>query len=410
MSFLLLLKTSLQVLRTNRRRTLLTTLGIIIGVAAVIVVMSVGAGAQSLIFDQINSVGSNLIGVLPGYSEDNGPPSSVMGVTVTSLKDEDVQAIKKIKEISAATSYVRGVETVQWGAQKTDATFVGTTDEYVDVEDAQVMMGSFFDSVAANTVSREVVLGWQIYKDLFGDQNPIGERVKIKRENFRVIGVMEKRGVQGFQNQDSLVFIPLKTAQKILLGISHVSMIRAKVDDEQDVPVALAQVEDILRERHDIKPSQDDDFTARATTEALDVLATITNALRFFLGGIAAISLLVGGIGIMNIMLVTVTERTREIGLRKAIGATKANVQSQFLFEAILLTILGGLIGIAIGVGISLLVAVVARYLGYNWAFVVTPASVIAGVGVSGLVGVIFGWYPARRASNFDPVVALRYE
>ncbi|OGF41308.1 hypothetical protein A2477_03045, partial [Candidatus Falkowbacteria bacterium RIFOXYC2_FULL_47_12] len=330
MNFFLLLKTSLQVLQTNRRRTLLTTLGIIIGVAAVIVVMSVGAGAQSLIFDQINSVGSNLIGVLPGYSEDNGPPASVMGVIVTSLKDEDAQAIKKIKEISAVTSYVRGVETVQWNGQKTDATFVGTTDDYVNVEDAQVVMGSFFDSVAASTISREAVLGWQVYQDLFGDQNPIGERVKIKRENFRVIGVMEKRGVQGFQNQDSLVFIPLKTAQKILLGINHVSMIRAKVIDERDVPAALAQVEDIMRERHDIKPSKDNDFTARATTEALDVLGTITNALRFFLGGIAAISLVVGGIGIMNIMLVTVTERTREIGLRKAVGATKANVQSQF--------------------------------------------------------------------------------
>jgi len=385
-------------------------LGIIIGVAAVIIVMSVGAGAQSLIFDQINSVGSNLIGVLPGYSDENGPPASAFGVMVTTLKNDDVEAIKKVTSIEAATSYVRGVETASWQNQKVDATFVGTTDEYIRVEDAKLAMGDFFDETDSKSITREIVLGWQIYKDLFGDENPLGQKIKLKRESFRVIGVVEKRGTQGFQNQDTLVFIPLKTAQKIMLGIDHISMIRAKVADEKEIPAAIAQVEQILREEHNIKESQEDDFTVRATTEALDALKVITDALKFFLSGIAAISLLVGGIGIMNIMLVTVTERTREIGLRKAIGATKEDIQSQFLFESILITLTGGGIGIIFGVAFSALIAVSAHYLGYNWNFVVTIWSVLLGVGVSGFIGIIFGWYPARKASLLDPIVALRYE
>jgi len=410
MKFYVLLKTSIKLLKGNRRRTFLTVLGIIIGVAAVIVIMSVGAGAQSLIFDQINSVGSNLVGVLPGYSDDNGPPASAFGVTVTTLKQDDVDALKKIENIEAITGYVRGVETITWQNQKADASFVGTTDEYIQVENAKLAKGNFFDATTAKSITREIVLGWQIYKDLFGDENPIGQRVKLKRESFRVIGVMEKRGVQGFQNQDSLVFIPLKTAQKILLGINHLSMIRAKVSNEQNVPAVMAQMTQILRERHDIKESQDNDFTIRATTEALDVLGTVTNALSFFLSGIAAISLLVGGIGIMNIMLITVAERTREIGLRKAVGATNTDIQSQFLFESILITVVGGAIGVIIGILISSLIAVGAYYLGYNWDFVITIGSIALGFGVSAAVGMIFGWYPARKASLYDPIVALRYE
>ena len=410
MNFLNLIKESFKVLRTNKKRTFLTSLGIIIGVASVIVVMSVGAGAQSLIFNQITSAGSNLIGVLPGYSDEEGPPASVFGIVITTLKQKDTEDILKLDEIQAATSYVRGVETIKWSNKKTDATYVGTTADYVRVEDANTEMGEFFNENASRNLERVTVLGWQVYKDLFDEENPIGERIKIKRESFRVIGVMEKRGVEAFQNQDTQVFIPLKTAQKIMLGINHISMIRVKAYNEDDVDFAIAQIEDILRDNHKITGSASNDFTVRATAQALEALGSITDALKFFLSAIAAISLLVGGIGIMNIMLISVRERTREIGLRKAIGATPDNVQYQFLIESIVLTLAGGIIGIIIGASFSAIIAVVARYLEYNWDYVVTINSVLMGVIVSTGVGVLFGWYPARKASKLDPVTALHYE
>jgi len=412
MNLVLLLKTSLKVLRANQRRTFLTVLGIIIGIASVIVVMSVGAGAQSLVLDQINSVGSNLIAIMPGYSDDDGPPASVFGVTVTSLKHTDTEDIKKIPEIEAAASYVRGTETIKWQNKKTEAMYVGTNSDYIDVEDTETIQGAFLDETHEKGINRVAVLGWQVWQDLFGEseENPIGQRIKIKRENFRVIGVMEKRGVQGFQNQDTLIFVPLETSQKLLLGINHIAMVRAKVADENEVDFAMAQIEQILRENHNIKESQSSDFTIRATTQALDVLGSVTGALTFFLSGIAGISLIVGGIGIMNIMLIAVHERIREIGLRKAIGAKNNDIQNQFLIESVILTLAGGIIGIILGVLISGLVALIAHYLGYNWDFVISISSIILSVGVSSAVGIIFGWYPAKRAASFNPVEALRYE
>ena len=410
MNFFMLIKESFKVLRTNRKRTFLTSLGIIIGVASVIVVMSVGAGAQSLIFNQITSAGSNLIGVMPGYSDEEGPPASLMGIVTTTLKHKDARAIAKIDEIQAVTSYVRGIETIQYSNKKTDTTYIGTTSEYIKVEDVDTLMGEFFDKDANKSVSRVAVLGWQVWKDLFGDDDPIGERIKIKRESFRVVGVVEKRGVEAFQNQDTLVFIPLSSAQKLLLGVNHISMIRAKVYNENDIEFAVAQIEDIIRDKHGLSGTQSNDFTVRSAAQGLEALGSITDALKFFLSAIAAISLLVGGIGIMNIMLISVKERTREIGLRKAIGATSNNVQYQFLIESIVLTLMGGIIGIIIGASFSAMIATVAKYLEYDWDYVVTFSSILMGVIVSTGVGIIFGWYPARKASKLDPVTALHYE
>lgn len=410
MNFFSLLAMALRVLKVNRRRAILTVLGIVIGVAAVIIIMSVGAGAQSLIFNQITSVGSNLIGIMPGYSDEKGPPASVMGVVVTTLKQSDAEELKKINEVTAVASYVRGVETVTWQNQESDATFVGTNAAYVNVESVKIERGTFFDENEEKNLSRVVVLGYQVAADLFGSQNPLGEEVKIKRERFRVIGVAAKRGVEGFQNQDNLVFIPLLTAQKILLGIDHVSLIRVKVLNDQDVPAVIEQIKQILREEHNLNSSSEDDFSVHAATQALDALKQVTDALKLFLAAVAAISLLVGGIGIMNIMLASVTERTKEIGLRKALGATAAGVQNQFLIEALVITLVGGLVGILLGLIFSGLIALIAKYLGYHWQFVITLTSILLGLGVSSLVGIVFGWYPARRAAKLEPVEALRYE
>ena len=403
-------KLSLTTLGANKKRSFLTIFGIVIGVAAVIIIMSVGAGAQSLIFNQISSQGSNLIGILPGYSDENGPPASAMGVVVTSLKESDAEALAKIKEITAVASYVRGVDTAKWQNQSIDATFVGVTPGYVDVEEIALSSGNFFNEADNSSLARITVLGFEAAKDLFGEQNPLGEDIKIKGISLKVIGVVEKRGVVAFQNQDELIFLPLLTAQKLLLGINYISMIRAKVINDAEVPFALDQAKQMLRERHDITNPDEDDFSARASAQALDALKQITNALKFFLAGIAAISLIVGGIGIMNIMLGAVNERMKEIGLRKAVGATEKNIQQQFLVEAAVVTLTGGVIGIIIGVLFSGLIAIVANYLEYQWDFVVTVPSILLGVSISCLIGVIFGWYPAKRAASLEPVEALRHE
>ncbi|MBU1036956.1 ABC transporter permease [Patescibacteria group bacterium] len=411
MNFKGIVSLSLIGLKTNKTRGALTMLGIIIGIAAVIIIMSVGAGAQSLILDQVEKVGSNLIGIMPGNTSEEGPPAAAFGITVTTLKYEDGLAVAQdIPEIVATSSFARGIETISWQNQKTDATFVGTTASYIEVEDTEVASGHFFSQQDEKSISRVAVLGSQIAKDLFDEIDPLGQKIKIRRETFEVIGIMKERGSVAFESPDDQVFIPLRSAQKLLLGINYVNLIRAKVDNNKNVELAIAGIEQILRERHNIRNPNEDDFDVRNQAEALEILTTVTNALKYFLAAIAAISLIVGGIGIMNIMYVTVSERTREIGLRKAVGANKKNLLSQFLIEGIIITMFGGIIGIIVGALVSGSVALVANYLGYSWSFIVTPYSVIVAVTVATAIGLIFGYFPAKTAAKLDPISALRYE
>jgi len=395
----------------NKVRSFLTMLGIIIGVMSVIVIMSVGAGAQSLILNQVKSMGTNLIGVLPGKADEKGPPASVMGVVVTTLKYEDIEAaLRDYPILTGGTVYVRGTDTVVWGDNKTDTSFVGTTADLPEVEDTKVDKGRFFTADEEKSVSRLAVLGSQTAKDLFGDESPLGQRIKIKKTQFVVIGVMKARGTSGFQNQDDQIFVPVTAAQKLLLGIDYVSMARLKVDRAENVDAAIAHIEMVLRDRHNIDRPEDDDFTVRSMAQGIEAITKITNALRLFLFFIAAISLLVGGIGIMNIMLAAVEERTREIGLRKAVGARNRHIVIQFLVETVMITLLGGLIGLGLGILISFVVAKVAQGQGYSWDFVIGLGSVVLAVVISVSIGLIFGIAPARRASRLDPIEALRYE
>ena len=401
---------SWHIIGRNKVRSFLTMLGITIGIASVIIVMSVGAGAQSLIINQIKSLGANLIGVLPGKSDEKGPPASVYGVVITSLKDDDGQAIMKsgFPHIIAYTSYVKGTDTVTWRDVKVDTTFVGVNAGLVEVEDAPVAVGRFFTDEEDKSLSRVAVLASQTAKDLFDGDDPIGKTIKIKKTNFSIIGVMKARGNSGFQNQDNQIFVPLQTAQKLLLGIDYVSFMRMKVDSGSNVEESIDYVKTLLRDRHNIANPEDDDFSVRSMAQGLDVLTKITNALKLFLAAVAAISLIVGGIGIMNIMLAAVQERTREIGLRKAVGAKKKHINQQFLIETCLITFLAGLIGVIVGIAVSVLVAVIARNLGYNWDLVVSVPSIFMGCFVSIGIGFVFGLVPARRASNLDPIEALR--
>lgn len=401
-----------KIITRSKARSFLTMLGIVIGVMAVIIVMSVGAGAQSLIINQVKGLGSNLIGVLPGNSDDNGPPASALGIVVTTLTHDDGQALLRdgCACIETLAVYVTGNDTIVTDVQTIRGNYTGTSASYINVEDTDVVVGRFFSSDEERGSARVVVLGHGMKKELFDDEDALGKKVRIGKINFTVIGVMKQRGVSGFQNQDDQMFIPISTAQKLLLGIDHVNFMRIKVDIADNVNTAMDSIREVLRDRHGIGIGEDDDFSVRSMEQGLSAITNITDALKFFLVAIAGIALVVGGFGIMNIMLATVQERTREIGLRKAVGATSSEITFQFLIESVVITFLGGAIGIILGVVISVLVAFIAQRLGYAWDLVITVGSIMLGCGVSIGIGLLFGIVPARRASKLNAIEALRYE
>lgn len=401
-----------QMIVRNKVRSFLTMLGIIIGITAVIIVLSVGESVQGLILSEVKSMGSNLIGVLPGHAEENGPPSSVFGVVITTLKYEDGEAIIKdnYPHIEAVAMYVSGSDIISLNDKKVSATFYGTTASYLDVQSSSMQSGRFFTKEEELSNAKVVVLGSKVAEDLFGDQDPLSMKVKIKKTNFTVIGVLKSKGGSLIENEDASLFVPIKTAQNILLGINHLSFLRIKVDKAENIDGTIEQVKSILRDRHNIDDPSEDDFSARSTAQALESIGAITTALRFFLAAVAAISLVVGGFGIMNIMLATVQERTKEIGLRKAIGAKSSDITRQFLIEAVTITFISGVIGIIVGSLLLFLISVVINSMGYVWELIISPGSIFLGCLVSISIGLIFGIVPARRASMLDPIEALRYE
>jgi putative ABC transport system permease protein len=407
------LKISYKNLMAAKFRSFLTVLGIIIGIASVIVVMAIGASAQQLITDQVSGIGSNLVGVLPGASVEKGPPASVFGIVTTTLKQSDLNAIlqkKNAPNVVAACGYVSGSATAKYGSNSPTGSYQGVSASFPEVEKVNLQQGRFFTQEEDNGLARVAVLGAARAEDLFDNQDPIGKVFTLKNTNFTVIGVFEKRGSSGFSNTDETIYIPLQTAQKIMLGIDYLNFARIKVDSTENMARAVADIKVTIRERHRISDPANDDFSVRDTAQALETLTNITNVLKYFLAGIAAISLVVGGIGIMNIMLISVNQRIREVGLRKAVGARNRHIMTQFLVEAVFVTLVGGIIGIVTGIFVAFLASVVINALGYSWTFLISLGSILVATSVSILIGILFGLYPARKAARISPMEALRYE
>ncbi|MBI4090852.1 MAG: ABC transporter permease [Candidatus Komeilibacteria bacterium] len=398
-------------LLVNKLRSFLTMFGIIIGIAAIVIIISVGDGAQSLVINQVNSLGSNIVAVLPGASDDNEPPATALGISITSLKYTDATALRdQVQGLIGVAAYVRGVGAIASATESIDSNYTGVTPDYFFVEDTALDRGYTFTEDDNRSLNRVAVLGWKTYTDLFGSADPLDQFIRVQRQSFRVIGVLKERGTSGFQSQDDQVFIPILTAQKLLLGIDHVGFIRAKAAEGENLDFVAEDIRAVLRERHGIEKNESDDFSVRTITQALDVLGTITDVLRYFLAAISALALIVGGIGIMNIMLVVVLERTQEIGLRKALGARPYHLRMQFLFETMVISLLGGIIGLLIGTGVSYGIAVVVNSLGYFWRFTIGSSSIALSFIFPVIIGLVFGFYPAQKAARLKPIEALHYE
>ncbi len=409
--FIQSVKIALNALLLNKTRSFLTMLGIVIGITAVIILSSAGAGAQSLILGAVKGIGSNLIFVVPGGTGNNkfAPPASSQGAVITTLVDADVRSLRN-KALAPDLAYVspeaRGQFTVARGSDNELALVSGEDENYFTVRDITLSEGDWFTKNDVDGLTQVAILGSKIKDNLFGEEDPINKIIKIHEISFRVIGVMAPKGIGPFGvDQDSQVIVPVSTAQKILLGINYYNLIQIEAVSADAIPAAEDEITAILMNNHRINDPAKNDFTVRNTGDALNLLTTITGTLTLFLAAVAGISLLVGGIGIMNIMLVAVTERTREIGLRKAIGAKRKDILLQFIIEALVLTILGGLFGIVFGIIGSYIIAQFG-----GWSSAVSINSIILAFGVSALFGIVFGIYPANKASKLDPIDALRYE
>ncbi|MEG6586392.1 ABC transporter permease [Dendrosporobacter sp. 1207_IL3150] len=396
---------ALNALVANKLRSILTMLGIIIGVGAVIAMISIGMGVQNKVETSIASLGSNLIMITPGAASSSGARQAAGSNTTLTMKDSQAIAREVPGITQVAPSVSRQFQLIA-GNQNWTTSVQGTTPEYQEVRNTTVQSGSFITNQDVETRNRVAVIGPTVATNLFGDVNAVGQTIRINKSPFKVIGVLESKGQSaGGMDQDDTVIVPITTAQERLMGITYVQMISVQVENTDSVNQVQDDLTTLLRARHKITGDKTDDFSVRNMVSVMNTAAETTQTITLLLGNIAAISLLVGGIGIMNIMLVSVTERTREIGIRKALGAKYKDILMQFLIEAVVIGVVGGTIGILFGVGTSYVVSIFA-----GWNTVISPVSIIAAFAFSVGVGLFFGIYPARKAALLDPIDALRYE
>ena len=399
-----LVKLASQSIRKNKMRTALTMLGIIIGVAAVLVMVAIGQGARSQIRAQINNLGTNMIVITPGATSQGGVSQGA--AAFASLTVEDAARIaEEAGSVSAVSPVVITRTQVIGGGENWRTMINGVSDEYQSIRDWDTSYGAFFGPEDVRTARKVAVLGKTVADNLFSGSDPIGERIQIRNVPFDVVGVLTAKGqTPTGSDQDDVILVPYTTAEIRLSGRSRISQILVSASSEGEIPAAQEEVRAIMRESHGIAAGEDD-FTVRNQTDLAETAESSTRVMTMLLAAIASISLLVGGIGIMNIMLVSVTERTREIGIRMAIGARGSDVLTQFLVESIVMGVLGGAIGLAVGF-------TGAKILGHftGWSTVISPLVVAGAIGFSGAVGIFFGYYPARKAASLNPIQALRYE
>jgi len=403
-----ILQVSFRALTRNKMRSFLTILGIIIGVAAVIAMVSVGEGARKGIQDRFASMGTNLLFVQPGSRQFHGVQTGAGGYV--NLKPEDAVAIEQNCEAVAAVSpSISTRAQVVYANKNWNTQIQGTGEKFPEVRSWDVSEGNYFDETQVAAAAKVCVLGNLVKQNLFEDEDPIGKTIRINKIPFKVIGVLESKGEQGgFFNRDDMIAAPYTTVMRRLRGVDYISSIDVEAVSADMTDEAQTQITELIRERHRIAPGADDDFQVRNMTDVAESAAESSQIMTILLGSIAGISLIVGGIGIMNIMLVSVTERIREIGIRLAVGAREKDILLQFLIEAVALSVGGGLIGIIIGIGVSRLMKYVPSFQGITT--VVTPGSILLAFLFSASVGIFFGYYPARKASRLDPIEALRYE
>jgi putative ABC transport system permease protein len=391
-------------LRANKLRAMLTMLGIIIGVGAVITMVSIGMGVKDKVEASIAGLGSNLLVVTPGTGNAGGPRQAAG--SNTTLHEKDGAAIyQEVSGVNLVAPTVSRSYQVVFGNQNWITNVQGTTPDILGVRNYNVEEGSFFTTQDVETRARVAVLGKTVAENLFNGGTPIGQVIRINNAPFRVLGVLEAKGESMGGNQDDVVIIPLKTAQERLMGITYVQNINIQATGTDVINQVQADVTTLLRARHKLTGATLDDFTVRNMVAIMATADQTTSMITLLLGIVAGLSLLVGGIGIMNIMLVSVTERTREIGIRKALGARYSNILLQFLIEAVVISVSGGLLGIALGIGSSYVISSIA-----GWKTVISTAAIIAAFGFSVMIGLFFGIYPARKAALLDPIEALRYE
>jgi len=415
MSFKDSIKISFITLRTNKMRSVLTMLGIIIGVGSVIIMMSLGQGAQNLIIGQVASMGSNNIYIEPGSPAGSISQQVIDQQGKVSLKAKDAEAIAKDPNVESVSVMIYGNGVASYLGEDKKITFMGVDEKAMAISDLLVMSGREITEDDVSGMARVVVLGYKLGQDLFGEEDPIGKTIRIKKLSLKVVGVLEEKGGQIFQTFDDYAYIPITTTQKLLMGVDYINAILVKAKSEKVIDQVAENARLILREQHGIyNPEGDltkDDFKVMSQVDAANMVTQITGALTAFLSSIAAIALIVGGIGIMNIMLVSVTERTKEIGLRKAVGARNKDIMNQFLIESTTLTLLGGIIGFLGGISFSFIASIIiGKLLQTSWGFAIPFGAVVLAFGVAAIVGLVFGIYPAKKAAKLNPIEALRHE